>query len=109
VNSNQYWSKIYKIKNGYTEEFKMESGVPPGDPLSATSLGLVVGVTLKQLGLRGNISTRLTQCSVYADGIFVNYKNKTIKNSTYQRLKNQSIHFGLIVKGGELNTVFFDR
>jgi hypothetical protein len=49
----------------------MESGVKQGDPLSATLLGLVVDAILQQLDLRGYISTRLTQCSSYADGIFI--------------------------------------
>jgi retron-type reverse transcriptase len=54
----------------------MESGVKQGDPVSATLLGLVVDVILQQLDLRGYISTRLTQCSPYADGIFINTRTK---------------------------------
>jgi hypothetical protein len=38
-------------------------------PLSATLFSIVIGDILKQLELRGNISTRLKQCSAYADDI----------------------------------------
>jgi hypothetical protein len=46
-----------KINNEYAEEFKLESGVKHGDPLSTTLFHVVLDVILKQLDLRGNIST----------------------------------------------------
>ena len=44
-----------KINYEYAGEFKLESGVKQGNPLSATLFHVVVIV--KQLDLRGNIST----------------------------------------------------
>jgi hypothetical protein len=40
-----------KINDGYAEEFKVESGVKQGDPLSTTLFHVVVDVTVKQLDL----------------------------------------------------------
>jgi len=39
------------------EEFRVESGVKQGDPLSPTLFSLVINTVLKKLDLRGNIST----------------------------------------------------
>jgi hypothetical protein len=39
------------------------TGVKQGDPLSAALFSVVIDGILKQLELRGNISTHLKQCS----------------------------------------------
>jgi hypothetical protein len=46
-----------------TEDFKVESGVKQGDPLSATLFSVVVDIILKHLDLRGNTPIHLKQCS----------------------------------------------
>jgi hypothetical protein len=56
-----------KVKQNYTEKFEILRGVKQGDPLSATLFSIVSDDILKQPELRGNISTRLKQCSAYAD------------------------------------------
>jgi Reverse transcriptase (RNA-dependent DNA polymerase). len=89
------------INSESAEEFKVESGVKQGDPLSATLFSVVVDAILKQLDLRGNISTHLKQYSVYAGDILVNKKQSFI--DTFQKLKNPSVHFGLIVISKILN------
>lgn len=43
--------------NECAEEFKVESVVKQGDPLSTTLFRVVVDVIIKQLDMRGNIST----------------------------------------------------
>jgi retron-type reverse transcriptase len=53
------------------EEFKLESGVKQGDSLSEILFTIVVDVILKQLDLRGNISTCVKQCAAYADDTLV--------------------------------------
>jgi len=65
-----------KINNECIEEFKVESGVKQGDTLSATSFSVVVDVILKQLDLKGNISTCLKHCSVCADDILITTSTK---------------------------------
>jgi hypothetical protein len=50
-----------KINNKFTEEFQVQYGVKQGDPLSATLFSMVTDVILKNLDLRGNISTRLNK------------------------------------------------
>jgi len=42
-----------KVNNAYTEEFRVESGVKPGDPLSPTSFSLVIDAVLKRNLIRG--------------------------------------------------------
>jgi hypothetical protein len=49
----------------------MMTGVTHGDPLSATLFSIDIGDILKQLELGGNISTRLKQCSAYADDTLI--------------------------------------
>jgi porphobilinogen deaminase len=52
------------------------TGVQQGDPLPATLFSIVIDDILKQLELRGNISTRLKQCSAYADDILITAQTK---------------------------------
>jgi hypothetical protein len=72
------------------------TGVKQGDPLSATLFSIAIGDILKQLELRGNISTHLKQCSAYADDILITAQTKQTIN-TFEKLKNISLKFGLIV------------
>jgi hypothetical protein len=55
-------SKV-KINNQFTENFSVEIRIKQGDPLPATLFTVVIDNVLKQMDLRGNISTRLKQCS----------------------------------------------
>jgi hypothetical protein len=84
-----------KMNNESAEDLKAESEVKQGDPLTATLFSVVVDVILRQLHLRGNISTHLKQCLVYAGSISITTKQLLI--DMFQKLKNQSIHFGFIV------------
>ena len=61
-----------KVNQSYTAKFEISSGVKQVDPLSATLFIIVVVDIIKQLELRGDISTRLKQSSAYADHIRVN-------------------------------------
>jgi len=60
-----------KVNQNYTEKFEIMTGVQQGDLLSATLFSIVSDGILKQLELRGNTSTRLKQCSAYADDILI--------------------------------------
>jgi len=51
-----------KINRDFTEEFIVECGVKEGDPLSVILFSLDTDTVLKQMGFRGNITTRLKQC-----------------------------------------------
>ena len=61
-----------------------------GDPLSATLFSIVIDDILKQLELRGNISTRLKQYSAYADNILITARTKQKMIDT---CKNTEKHF----------------
>jgi hypothetical protein len=52
---------------------------------------------LQKMELRGNISTRLKQCTAYADDILITTKTTQAMFDTFVNLKNQSLKYGLIV------------
>jgi hypothetical protein len=49
------------------------------------------------MDLRGNISTKLEQCSAYADDILITTRTKQTLIDTFQKLKEISTQFGLII------------
>ena len=64
-------SAIVKINNEFTGNFEVQTGVKQGDPLSATHISIAMDSILKKMELSGNISTRLRQCTAYADDILI--------------------------------------
>jgi len=84
-----------KIGNQLTNEFRIVSGVKQGDPLSATLFIIVIDNVLKQLDLKGNISTHLKQCSAYADDILITTRTMQSLVDTFQKLKEISVQVGL--------------
>jgi len=48
--------------------------------------------------LGGNISTRLRQCTVYADDILITARTTKVMIETFMKLKNESLKYGLTVK-----------
>jgi len=86
-----------KVNQKYTEKFEITTRVKQGDPLSATLFSTVIDDILKQLELRVNISTRLKQCSAYADDIQITARTEQTMIDTFKKLKNISLQFGLIV------------
>jgi retron-type reverse transcriptase len=73
----------------------MDTGVKQGDPLSATLVSIVIDSVLKQLDLKGNISTHLKQCSAYADDILITTRTSLSLVATFQNLKEISAQDGL--------------
>jgi len=52
---------------------------------------------LKKLELRGNISTRLKQCTTYADDILITTRTIQAMIDTLVKLKNELLKYGPIV------------
>jgi len=52
---------------------------------------------LKEMELRGNISTRLQQCTAYAHDILITTRTTQAMIDTFVKLKNESLKYGLIV------------
>jgi len=52
---------------------------------------------LKKLELRGNISTRLKQCTAYAHNILITTITIQAMIDTFVKMKNESLKYGLRV------------
>ena len=50
-----------KVNNSYSEWFETKTGVRQGDPLSAPLFSVVLDSVITNLGVRGNVTTRLKQ------------------------------------------------
>jgi hypothetical protein len=61
--------------------------------------GLVIDTILKQMELRGNITTRLKQCTAYADDILLTTRTKHSLIEAFLKLNEISAQYGLIVNG----------
>ena len=51
------------------------------------------------MGIRGNITTCLKQCTAYADDIMLTTRTKQFLIDTFQKLKEILAQYGLIVNG----------
>jgi len=88
---------IVKINNEFTDKFSVQTGAKQGDPLSATLFSIAMDSILQKIELRGNISTRLKQCSAYADDILITTRTAQVMMDTFVKLKNESQKYGLMV------------
>jgi len=84
--------------NQLTNEFRIVSGVKQGDPLSTTLFSTVIDNMLKQLDLKGNISTRIKQYSAYADDMLITTRTMHSLVDTFQKLKEISVQVGFNIK-----------
>jgi hypothetical protein len=88
---------IVKINNEFTDKFDVQTGVKQGDPLSATLFSIAMDSILDKIELRGNISTRLKQCTAYAYDILITARTAQAMIDTYVKLKNESLKYDLVV------------
>jgi mannose/fructose/N-acetylgalactosamine-specific phosphotransferase system component IIB len=98
-----------KVNQSYTEYFEVTTGVKQGDPLSTTLFSIVIDDIIKQLELKGNISMHLKQCSAYVDNILITARTKQTLMDTFEKLKNISSKFGLIVNENETKYMKYTR
>ena len=91
-----------KINNEYRDEFKVESGEKQGAPLSAALFSIVIDAIFKQLDWRGNIYARFETFFCLSWSYIDKHENRTVTD-TFQKLKNWSVHVGLIVTEEKLN------
>jgi hypothetical protein len=91
-----------KVNQNYTEKFEISTGVKQGDPLSATIFIIVIDDILKQLELRGIVSTCLKQCLTYADDILITARTEQTMIGTFKKLRNISVQFVLILKENKM-------
>jgi len=88
-------SAMVKISNELTGKFDVQTEVKQGDPLSATLFSIAMDCILKKMELRGNISTRLRQCTAYADDILITARTTQAMTDTFVKFKNESLKYGL--------------
>ena len=72
-----------KINNECNEKLDVQNGVKQQAPLSATLFSIAMDSILKKMELRGNISTRLKQCTAYADDIFITTRTAQAMTDTF--------------------------
>jgi len=70
-----------------------------------TLFSLVIDTILKQMELRRNITTCLKQYIAYADDILLTTRTKQSLLDTFQKLKEISAQYGLIVNCQKKNTL----
>jgi hypothetical protein len=76
-----YFWEIHNITlpNGLSHlGFAIQLSLEQQDPLSATLFSIAIDVIIWKLDTRGNISTRLKQCAVYADDILIPARTKQV-------------------------------
>jgi len=71
--------------------------VKQGNPISTTLFGIAMDSILKKMELRGNISTRLKQCTACADDILITTRTTQAMIDMFVKLKNDLLKCGLIV------------
>ena len=86
-----------KIGNYYSIELKIVTGVKQGDPLSATLFSILIDGIIKQLEIKGNISTHLKQCSAYTDDILLIARTTHALKDTCQKLIGTPSQVGLTI------------
>jgi hypothetical protein len=73
------------------------AGVRQGDPLSALLLNLTLESVIRNLEIRGNITTKLKQINAYADDIVITTRTKKDLIQTFEVLERKSSKLGLKV------------
>ena len=86
---------MVKISNELTGKFDVQTGAKQGDPLSATLFNIAMDSVLKKMELRGNVSTRLRQCTACADDILITARTTQAMIDTFVKLKNVTLKYGL--------------
>jgi hypothetical protein len=86
-----------EVNNEYSTKFEVHKGVKQGDPLSATRFSIAIDANIRELDTKGNISTSLKQCAVYADDILILARAKQAKIDAFNKLKMESIKYGMVI------------
>jgi hypothetical protein len=76
-----------RVNNDLTEAIDINRGVWQGDPLSALLCSMVVDTVMRNLDIRGNISTRLRETCAYADDLLVMARTRQAMVDTFIKLK----------------------
>jgi hypothetical protein len=84
------------LNNEYTEQIDVKTDINQGDPLSTILFSTVMEMLMRELEIRGNITTRLKQACIYADDVLVT-RTKQVLINTFQKIKQEAERYGLAI------------
>ena len=93
-----------KLNNEYTEQMDVKTAIKQADPLSTILFSTVMEMLMTKLEIRGNITTRLKQACVYADGVVLVTRTEQALINTLQKLKQEAEIYGLTINQNKRNT-----
>jgi len=93
----QHTKDKIKLNNEYTKQIDVKTGIKLGDPLSTILFSTVMESLMRKLEIRGNITTRLRQACVYADGVVLVTRTEQALIDTFQKLKQEVEKNGLTI------------
>jgi hypothetical protein len=98
-----------KQQYDFAEWFEMKTGVRQGYPLSALLFSLVLDTVITNLGVRGNITTRLKQICADADYIVIPGRTEQVLTDTFLKLKQEALKAGLIININKTKYLYCTR
>jgi hypothetical protein len=90
------------IENNMTESFNVNIGVRQCDALSVIRFNLVLDYIIKEVAIRGNISTKVVQINAYTDDVIITWNLKTLEEAL-QNLDNTAQEVGLKISQEKQN------
>jgi len=93
----QHTKAKIKLNIECTEQTDVKIGIKQGDPISTILFSTIKEMLMRKLEIRGNITTRLKQASVYADDVVLVTRTKQALINTFQKIKKEAEKYGLTI------------
>jgi len=93
----QHTKAKIKLNNECTEQIDVKTSIKQGDPLSTALFSTVMEMLMRKLEIKGNITTRLKQACVYADGVVLVTGTEQALINTFQKIKQEAEKYGLTI------------
>lgn len=86
-----------RVEEGQTERFGINSGVRQGDALSATLFNIALEETIKDLDIKGSLTTKEGQIIAYADDIVILARTRKKMEDTFKKMRTAAKNMGLLI------------